>query len=116
MSIARIQSGGVESTGGSLKIPFVVSLRTVDRKINIKTIAIEKPKRGENSSELPILMASDQFTPTCVVFSGNVENTMPTPRSEPIKVCELEQGIPKYQVPKFQIIAPNKTAKTIAAD
>jgi len=29
----------------------------------------------------------------------------PTPRIDPISVWELEAGIPKYQVPRFQVIA-----------
>ena len=29
----------------------------------------------------------------------------PTPRIEPIRVCELEAGMPKYQVPRFQAMA-----------
>ncbi|MNT47707.1 hypothetical protein D3C72_1844440 [compost metagenome] len=37
---------------------------------------------------------------------------IPAPIRAPIKVCELEQGIPKYQVPKFQIIAANNTERT----
>ena len=36
------------------------------------------------------------------------------PKIEPIIVCELEEGIPKYQVPKFQIIALSNKAKIIA--
>ena len=31
---------------------------------------------------------------------------------EPIKVCELEAGKPKYQVPRFQIIADSSSEKT----
>ena len=33
---------------------------------------------------------------------------------EPIKVCELEAGKPKYQVPRFQIIADSSSEKTMA--
>ena len=33
---------------------------------------------------------------------------------EPISVCELEAGSPRYQVPRFQAIAPMRSAKTIA--
>ena len=33
---------------------------------------------------------------------------------EPISVCELEAGSPRYQVPRFQMIAPMRSAKTIA--
>src|SRR5208282_475115 len=39
---------------------------------------------------------------------------MPTPIIDPIKVCELDAGKPKYQVPRFQIMAATSKAKTIA--
>jgi len=39
---------------------------------------------------------------------------MPTPKIEPSNVCELEQGIPIYQVPIFQMIAVNINANIIA--
>jgi hypothetical protein len=33
---------------------------------------------------------------------------------EPIRVCELEAGSPKYQVPRFQMMAEISSANTIA--
>lgn len=39
---------------------------------------------------------------------------MPTPMIEPISVCELEAGRPKYQVPTFQMIAAISSANTMA--
>jgi hypothetical protein len=33
---------------------------------------------------------------------------------DPTSACELEAGKPKYQVPRFQIIAEINSAKTIA--
>jgi hypothetical protein len=39
---------------------------------------------------------------------------MPTPIIDPIKVCELEAGKPRYQVPRFQMIAAIRSANTIA--
>src|ERR1700693_5572480 len=33
---------------------------------------------------------------------------------EPINVCELEEGRPKYQVPKFQMMAATSSANTMA--
>jgi len=33
---------------------------------------------------------------------------------EPIKVCELDEGRPRYQVPRFQTIAATSSANTIA--
>lgn len=61
-----------------------------------------------------ILYASPQLTPTLSPLPGNIEKTIPTPNREPIIVCELEQGIPKYQVPTFQIIAPINADTIIA--
>src|SRR5271154_1858035 len=39
---------------------------------------------------------------------------MPTPMIEPIRVCELDAGNPKYHVPRFQMIAATNSANTIA--
>src|ERR1700734_2038101 len=39
---------------------------------------------------------------------------MPTPITEPISVCELEAGSPRYQVPRFQMIAETSNANTMA--
>jgi hypothetical protein len=39
---------------------------------------------------------------------------MPTPMIDPIRVCELEAGNPKYQVPTFQMMAAIRSANTIA--
>jgi hypothetical protein len=39
---------------------------------------------------------------------------IPTPIIDPIKVCELDAGSPKYQVPRFQIVAAINSAKTMA--
>ena len=43
-----------------------------------------------------------------------IEFIMPTPMIEPIKVCELDAGRPKYQVPKFQTMAEISKANTMA--
>ena len=39
---------------------------------------------------------------------------MPTPMIEPISVCEEDAGRPKYQVPRFQMMAAISSANTIA--
>ena len=36
---------------------------------------------------------------------------MPAPSSPPISACELDDGIPKYQVIRFQLIAPISAPK-----
>ena len=38
----------------------------------------------------------------------------PTPTIEPISVCELDAGNPKYHVPTFQMMADSSSANTIA--
>ncbi|STW04044.1 Uncharacterised protein [Klebsiella grimontii] len=38
----------------------------------------------------------------------------PIPMIAPIRVCELEAGRPKYQVPRFQMIAASSMEKTMA--
>ena len=39
---------------------------------------------------------------------------MPTPITEPMRVCELEAGRPNHQVPRFQMMAATSRAKTMA--
>jgi len=39
---------------------------------------------------------------------------MPTPMIEPMRVCELDAGRPKYQVPRFHKLAATRSAKTMA--
>src|ERR1700722_14562197 len=38
----------------------------------------------------------------------------PTPMMEPMRVCELDEGSPKYQVPKFHRMAARSNANTMA--
>ena len=42
------------------------------------------------------------------------ELASPTPMIEPISVCELEAGRPRYHVPRFQMIAEISSANTMA--
>ena len=81
----------------------------------IKAIAASpKPIKGEKNSALATLKiwsTSIPLTP-CEVLKNWFIN--PTPIIEPIMVCELEAGIPKNHVPKFQIMAAIKSANTIA--
>ena len=37
---------------------------------------------------------------------------MPTPRIEPINVCELETGNPRYHVPRFHVTPASNSAST----
>ncbi|KWV87077.1 hypothetical protein PFLmoz3_02923 [Pseudomonas fluorescens] len=76
--------------------------------------ATRKPAIGENTREAPISTAFCQFTPSARGMSLINALARPTPRIEPIRVWELEAGIPKYQVPRFQVIAAANNEKTIA--
>src|SRR6202034_2995686 len=61
-----------------------------------------------------MFVACAQSTPLVPVFTDISWFAMPTPMIDPISVCELEAGKPKYQVPKFQMIAATSSANTIA--
>ena len=58
-------------------------------------------------------MAFCQFTPVLRGMSAIRALARPTPRIEPIRVCELEAGMPKYQVPRFQAMAALSMENTI---
>ena len=72
------------------------------------------PATGENSNERPTPSAWFQSTPLVPFGPPMSWFIRPTPRIEPISACELELGMPKYQVPTFQIIAAMSRAKTMA--
>src|ERR1039458_8461821 len=74
-----------------------------------------KPMSGENTSALTVSATLAQLTPSPNAASGlSREFISPTPTIEPISVCELEAGNPRYQVPRFQTIADTSNANTIA--
>src|SRR5579863_8455265 len=72
------------------------------------------PTSGEISSDLPILPACDQSTPLVPDLGERSWLARPTPMIDPMRVCELDDGRPKYQVPRFHMIAATSSAKTIA--
>src|SRR5579862_9313223 len=74
-----------------------------------------KPTTGETSREIPTSEALAQFTPSPNTWPGeSMELARPTPMMAPTSVCELDAGSPKYQVPRFQIIAEINSANTMA--
>src|SRR5215469_5616059 len=73
-----------------------------------------KPIIGENSRALPTAVAWPQSTPDVPSWPCISALATPTPMIEPISVCELDAGRPRYQVPKFQTMAAINSAKTIA--
>jgi hypothetical protein len=83
------------------------------RRSNINNNANPKPKTGDMSNESPTSVTLAQFNATSW-FPGRRIKANPTPKMEPISVCELEQGIPMYHVERFQMIAVRISEKTIA--
>src|ERR1700742_1263574 len=61
-----------------------------------------------------MLEACDQSTPEVPSRPRRSALVIPTPMIEPISVCELDAGKPKYQVPTFQMMAEISSAKTMA--
>src|ERR1700691_659563 len=73
------------------------------------------PTKGEKSSDSPIFVAWPQSTPLVPLPLEAMSWFMrPTPMMEPINVWELEEGRPKYHVPRFQRIAAMSSANTMA--
>src|ERR1700742_2618923 len=73
------------------------------------------PTIGEMSSDMPTSEAFAQFTPSPKTWPLLIiEFASPTPMIEPMRVCELDAGRPKYQVPTFQMIAEINSANTMA--
>src|ERR1700729_742355 len=80
-----------------------------------KRPAQTKPMIGDTISAASVSWTFPQFTPSPNVCDPNMsEFARPTPTMEPIRVCELDAGRPKYHVPRFQIIAEIRSEKTIA--
>src|ERR1700712_91431 len=69
---------------------------------------------GENSRDFPTASAWPQSTPDVPDVPCNIWFISPTPITDPISVCELDDGIPTAHVPRFQMIAAISKAKTIA--
>src|SRR5208283_3459332 len=65
------------------------------------------------SSVLPTLSAWPQSTPLVPVRTDINWLAMPTPMMDPTIVWELDDGSPKYQVPRFQMMAAVSSAKTM---
>src|SRR5580658_10498985 len=76
--------------------------------------ASTNPTTGENSKDLMTPRAWLQSTPLVPLCLDSTWFMNPTPMIDPTSECELEFGMPRYQVPKFQMIAAISSAKTIA--
>ena len=84
---------------------FIASSSSAERK---------KPNSGENSSASPTFVTWSQSTPEVPSLPRINALATPTPTIEPIRVCELEAGMPSHHVPRFQMIAAMSSANTIA--
>src|SRR5580704_10211378 len=89
-------------------------MRTIDLRSNNEAAASAKPNKGDSSNASPTSFAFDQSTPEVPLRPWSNAFATPTPMIEPISVCELDAGSPKAQVPRFQMIAAIRSAKTIA--
>ena len=72
------------------------------------------PTTGEISSALNTFSTCSQSTPAVPDFPCIIWNATPTPRIDPIIVCELDAGSPRYHVARFHRIAATSSAKIIA--
>ena len=79
-----------------------------------RAAASAKPNIGESSNASPTSFAFPQSTPDVPPRPCSSALAMPTPMIEPIRVCELDAGSPNDQVPRFQMIAAIRSAKTMA--
>ena len=74
-----------------------------------------KPTTGLNSRARNTFIAWPQSTPDVTESAGAISwLAMPTPMIEPISVCEELAGRPRYQVPMFQTMAANNSAKIMS--
>jgi hypothetical protein len=85
-----------------------------NRMTTSSSAAAQNPTTGENNKAWPISAAFPQSTPEVPSWPRIRALAMPTPMIDPISVCELEAGKPRYQVPRFQIIAAISRANTMA--
>src|SRR5579871_3886524 len=82
--------------------------------ISSRPAASAKPTTGETSNDLPMFAAWPQSTPLVPTLTAINWLAIPTPMIDPMSVWELDAGRPRYQVPRFQIIAATSSANTIA--
>ena len=74
-----------------------------------------KPMIGEKSSDLPTFPAWPQSTPLVAApLAAMSWLAMPTPRIDPMRVCELDEGNPNHHVPRFHTMAAASSANTMA--
>src|SRR5215471_11029068 len=108
----RIHRGGGESDFGEV---YSSGWRMIRLAMSSNRAAPTKPRMGEMSRESPTSAALFQLTPSPKDLPGvRRELASPTPMIDPMSVCELDAGSPKYQVPRFQIMDESSRANTMA--
>src|SRR5277367_3798145 len=108
----RIHQGGGRSPSGAA---YSAGMRSSSLDSSSRPPARKKPIKGENTSASAVSATLDQFTPSPNAVAGLIsEFIKPTPTIEPIRLCELDAGSPRYQVPRFQTIADSSSENTIA--
>ncbi|MOA07855.1 hypothetical protein D3C78_1275810 [compost metagenome] len=116
-STRRFQNGGCFLSSSLRRCSGVLCIFDSGRhhfSPNSTSAATAKPAMGESTRDMPMSIAFCQLTPSPSGISLISALARPTPRIEPIKVWELEAGIPKYQVPRFQAMAAASKEKTMA--
>jgi hypothetical protein len=112
MSSARIGSGGGTSFTGGSSIACVP--RNTRRATSRRSAAARNPKSGEITSESIVSATLPRLIPWPNTCPARMELARPTPRMEPMRVCELDAGMPRYQVPRFQMIAESSKERMVA--
>ncbi len=112
MSNPRIQPGGGALSFGAWNSAGLLSTLFA---IQTRSPATTNPISGERTSALTVSCTLPQLIPSPKALSGlMMEFIRPTPTMEPMSVCELEAGRPRYHVPRFQMMADRSSEKTIA--
>jgi hypothetical protein len=83
-----------------------VDRRKIHRIASIRQNATRNPVSGETTIGITTLSRMPLHSTVLV-------DAMPAPTSPPIRACEDDDGRPKYQVIRFQVIAPTSADSTI---
>ena len=107
----RIQSGGGCVAGGRL-VQLGSWIGACSESSSRRQGEADQGREQEREPDLARLVPVD---PRAEAGRATASWPGPRPRSTPIRVCELDAGSPRYQVPRFQTIAASKSASTIAS-
>ena len=111
MRTARIAAGGRSSPTGGV---YNRGERKMSFNSRSNSAASTNPTSGETSSASPTFSHAAQFTPR-KPLSFHRLFAIPTPRMEPMSVCELLTGRPMYQVPRFHATPASRSDSTMTS-